>query len=199
MALATNVGVEHLPISERPQYGQPYPEGIAIAASSVADDASGGEHTFSINADPGFLYRLELVNWTRGATTAVVIHCITTHRWAAAKAPFGLSAFDLNWFLTKTSGAGFAVYVFGGGGNSVVANPLDYQMVRRFPMGAALGGGAPGVSTQLMLLTNDANTTGITNEVSVVWTYWRKEALFLPGFLSAFYEAPVVPPVIRWA
>ena len=197
MALATNVGIEHLPLNERPQYGQPYPEGIAVAASNVADDASGDAHTFSLNADPGFLYRLELVNWTRGATTAVVIHCITTHRWAAAKTPFDAASFDLNWFLTKSSGSGFAVYVFGGGGGSTVPTPVDFQMVRRFPMGAALGGGAPGVSTQLMLLTNESNTDTITNEVSVVWTYWRKEALFLPGFLSAFYEAPAVPPVIR--
>jgi len=193
MTLATTVGVVHIPLSERPNYGQPYPEGIALAQSQVADDASGGDHTWSINADPGFLYRMELFNLTRGETATRSFHCITVHRWIGAKSPGLLAAFDLNWPMQNEASSGFGVY-------SIATNngTLDYmQQIRRFPMGAALGGGAPGVSVLLMNITNPDNTTGITNELSIVWTYWRKEALYLPGFLSAFYEAPAVPPVIR--
>jgi len=192
VALATTVGVTHLPIGERPQYGTPYPDGVAIAFNNTADDASGGAHTFSINADPGFLYRLELVNYTRGEGTLRVVHAITVHRWAAAKADVSLNAFDLNWVLGGQGGGTFSVYTIGASSAPEVARDL-----RRFPMGAALGGGAPGVSVQLMLITNESNTNTITNELSVVWTYWRKEALYLPGFLSSFYEAPAVPPIFR--
>lgn len=191
MALATTVGVEHIPLSERPQYGQPYPDGIALAQSQVADDASGGAHTWTISADPGFIYRMELFNLTRGETTSRVFHAVTVHRWIAAKSPGALAAFDLNWTLLQQASSGFGVYSL----NSAIASYMP--QIRRFPMGAALGGGAPGVSAQLMVITNPTNTTGITNELSVVWTYWRKEALYLPGFLSAFYEAPAVPPVVR--
>jgi len=197
MALATTLAVDHLPLGERPQYGMPYPEGIAVAHSAVTDDASGGAHTFSINADPGFLYRLELFTLTRGEATVRNHHCITVHRWAAAKRPGIPASFDLNWLIRGSSlGSTFTVYTISQGSAGVPRIDL-LPMIRRFPMGAALGGGAPGVSVQLMLVTNDVNTDTITNELSIVWTYWRKEALYLPGFLSAFYEAPAVPPLIR--
>lgn len=198
MALATTLGVDHLPLGERPQYGMPYPEGIAIASSEVADDASGGSHTFSISADPGFLYRLELVTWIRGESTSRNLHCITVHRWANAKRPNVNSALDLNWILEPTAlGASFTVYALVGGGSTDGNSESPMVQLRRFPMGPALGGGAPGVAAQLMAFTNDVNTTGITNNLVVVWTYWKKESLYLPGFLSSFYEAPAVPPILR--
>lgn len=193
MALATNVAVEHLPLGERPQYGMPYPEGIAVASSAAPDDASGGSHTFSFNSDPGFLYRFELFNWTRGEATTRDLHLITVHRWAAGKHAGDAAAFDLNWDLSPHIFAGTAtIYTISGGGNQEMPRQLT-----RFAMGHALGGGAPGVSRLLLFATNEANTNTITNEVSAVWTYWRKEALYLPGFLSSFYEAPAVPPLIR--
>lgn len=192
MTLATLVGVENLPLGERPQYGMPYPEGMAVAFGDAADDASGGVHSFTFTADPGFLYRLELFNWTRGEATTRDMHCITSHRWAAAKTPFSADAFDLNWDLSPTVFTTATAYTISGGGNQELPRQLT-----RFPMGPALGGGAPGVAVLLMQATNEANTDTITNQVSVVWTYWRKEALYLPGFLSSFYEAPAVPPLIR--
>ncbi len=195
MALATTLGVTHVDLGERPQYGQPYPDGIAVASSQAVDDASGGTHTFSILADPGFLYRLELVNWTRGEETLRVVHAITVHRWIAAKTPDILASFDLNWFLHGATGSSFSQYTIGASPQAGASDNM--AQLRRFPMGAALGGGAPGVAVQLMLLTVSLNVDTITNEISVVWTYWRKEALYLPGFLSAFYEAPTVPPLVR--
>jgi len=194
MTKADTVGMVNLPLGERPQYGQPYPEGFAIASISSPDDASGGEHSFSFNADPGFLYRLELVNWTRGEATVRVIHAITVHRWAAARTGQGVAGFDLNYFLRGAGGGGFVVYTLGGGDFDSGYGVMEE--IRRFPLGPE-GGGAPGVAVQLMLLTNVTNTDGITNELSVVMTYWRKESLYLPGFLSSFHEAPAIPPLFR--
>lgn len=191
MTKATVFGLDHIALGERPQYGMPYPEGIATAFASSADDASGGAHTFSLIADPGFIYRLELFNWTRGEATIRTTHAITVHSTLGAKTPDGPSAYNLNWFTLGTAGDGFTVYTFGGPGGT------DIEQIGRLPMGAALGGGAPGVAVQLMLLTNATNTDTITNELVIAFTYWRKEALYLPGFLSSFFESPAVPPLIR--
>ncbi len=196
MALASTVGVSLIPMGERPQYGSPYPIGLAVAVSSIADDASGGAHTFSLNAPPGFIYRLELFNYTRGEATLRSVHCITAHRWAQDRIQSTSAALDLNWFLGGTGASGFSVYglvAARADGGSVDA----MQQLRRFPMGAAPGGKAPGVSIQLMLVTNEVNTDTITNELAIVWSYWKQEALYLPGFLSSFYEAPAVPPLVR--
>lgn len=193
MTLGTTGTLDHLSLGERPQYGMPYPEGIAVVSDQTPDDASGGIHTWTFTADPGFLYRLELFNWTRGEATVRLADMITTHRWATGKHSGGPTGFDLNWILEPAVGTTFGVYVpvlQPGEGNAL-------EVIRRFPMGALLGGLAPGIPVQLLTMTNRVNTTGITNEISIVWTYWRKEALYLPGFLSAFYEAPAVPPLVR--
>ncbi|KKK83232.1 hypothetical protein LCGC14_2795450 [marine sediment metagenome] len=189
MALATTLGMVHLPFGERPQYGSPYPEGMAVAHSDVADDASGGDHTFTILADGGFLYRLELVNLVRGSGTIANLHIITSHRWASDKSGLGNSAFDLNWDLIGASVLpGFSVYGF---------NPLNnlggVSMLRRFPMGRT-----EGVALQQVInLTVISQVNTITNEMSFVFTYWRKESLYQPGFLSSFFEAPASPPLVR--
>lgn len=197
MALATITELVRIPLGERPQYGQPYPEGLAVAAVSPTENASGGAHTVSIIADPGFLYRLELVNWTRGEPTARSIHCVTVHRWAESKAPVAAQGFDLNWILLSTqTGSAFSVYTLDGGTQGQ-GHSSHLPMIGRFPMGSQLGGLAPGVAVQIMLLTNDVNTDTITNEIAVVATYWKKESLYLPGFLSSFHQAPAVPPLVR--
>jgi len=196
MALASVVGVELIPMGERPQYGSPYPIGLAVGASAIPDDASGGAHTFSFNAPPGFIYRLELFNWTRGEATLRALHIITAHRWAQDRIPSTSAALDLNWHLGGTGADGFTVY-------GIVAGRADaggvdaMRQLRHFPMGAAPGGKAPGVSIQLLFATNSVNTDTITNEVAIIWSYWKQESLYLPGFLSSFYESPAVPPIVR--
>lgn len=195
MTLATNVGVVNLPFGERLEYGQPYAEGIAVAASNVSDDASAGNHTWSLSADPGFLYRLELFNFSRGEAGQRVVHAITSHRWAAERTPFDSAAFDLNWVLEGYATGNFTVYDLASGGGLGTAATPPREQIRRFPMGTLVG--APGVSVQLMEVTLEGNTNLITNELAVVWTYWNKTSLFQPGFLSAFYEAPEVPPLRR--
>lgn len=194
MALATTVAVTHIPFGERPQYGQPYPEGIAVAVDDTAD-ASGGDHTWTILADPGFLYRMELFNFTRGESGNRVIHVITAHRFFAEKDPGVNTSFDLNWFTSRRANTAFSVYDLAGGGDTGPVTKPPIEMISRLPMSGPLG--APGVATQLMHITLIGQSNLITNEIAVTWTYWRKQALYRPGFLSAFYEAPAVPPLIR--
>ncbi len=192
MALGNVLAVDHLPFTERQEYGSPYPEGIAVAASDASDDASGGAHSWSMLADGGFVYRLELVNLTRGEATARSAHTITSHRWAADRIPDVATSFDLNWPLIPTLLTGFSIYAmaFGSAGGAGAQDAV--AMSRRFPMGRL----EKVTFQQLMLVTVDVNIDGITNELAVVWSYWRKEALYRPGFLASFYEAPEIPTPI---
>jgi len=193
MALNSFAGLIHLPFGERPQYGSPYPEGLAVAHFDQADDASGGTHTFSLLADGGFIYRMELWSYARGTESATLAHCITSHRWASDKSGLGASSFDLNWLCVTSvlTGSGFRVY--GLHAESSASSPDAVQMIRRFPMGTLQN-----VQQQLIYFqTNLIQIDGVTNELSLVFTYWRKESLFRPGFLSSFYDSPVVPTPLK--
>lgn len=191
MAIGITPELVHLPFGERPQYGQPYPEGMAMGFAAPTGDATGGDIVVSFIADPGKLYRLELVNMTRGSGTTIDVHMITTHEWARARSGAIAGAWDLNWELTQAAIGTFSVYVPSGGPSGQV-NVME--LIRRVPMGRTSG--APGVAQQLLAMTM-TNVNNITHEVNVACTYWDKSALYLPGFLSAFFEAPAVPPLIR--
>ena len=195
MTLASTSGVVHLPFGERPQYGSPFPEGLAVAANFDTDDASAGIHTFSILAPRGFLYRLELLNLTRGAILIEVCHFITRHDWATAKGSAIAGAFNLNWGLGQSlfnteGGGGFTIYTPMGGIAQTSAHDI-VPRIRRFPMGSFRGD--PGVDQQLLFVTIEDNVDTVTNELAIVMTYWRKEATYFPGFLSSFFESPFVP------
>lgn len=192
MAVASVLGVEHLPSTTRAQYGGAYAEGMAVAASQPTGDATGGDVTFTVNADGGFLYRLELLQLTRGATAALTAHMVTAHRWAAERAPVSVVSFDLNWFLAQQSAAGFSVFMPYGGPDSGLQG--DYmRQIRRFPMGSIRSVGTQ-ILINLTLLNGNVDT--ITHEFAAVFTYWKKEALYRPGFLEAFHEAPVSPVLV---
>ncbi len=191
MAIALTTGVVHLPFGERPQYGSPYPEGLAVAHRAITGDASGNPLTLSILADAGFLYRLELLQVARGAAAIIQTHLITSHRWASDRSGLGDSAFDLNWQMVGLAATTFATYTLITG--SAARGPSPLTEIRRFPMGRT--DNVP--LQQLMLITFDINVDTITHEFAVVLTYWRKEALALPGFLSSFFEAPVIPTPLK--
>lgn len=184
MAIVTNTGVIHLPFGERPQYGSPYPEGIAVAHADVTGDASGGAVTVAILADGGFLYRLELMNATRSDVANVTLDVISSHRWATDKSGLGATAFDLNWLATRQAVGTFVVYTLRG---------EDRDRIRRFPLGRT-----DKVALQtIWAVTFQTNVNTIEYDVDLVLTYWPKESLAMPGFLSSFYEAPAVPPLLR--
>ena len=199
MAIQLASGVQHIQTGERPQFGSPYPEGIAVAARDITGDATGGVVSWTITADGGFLYRLEGLQVSRGAATIVTIHAITAHKWIANKVGVGSgsSAFDLNWFLGAASGnlaagGGFAVYTLLGGVLGQGGSPVMEQ-IRRLPMGDIRK-----VTAQILAsITVENNTDTVTHEFAAWFTYWRKESVYLPGFLSSFYEAPTVPSPLK--
>jgi len=191
MALTPTTGIIHLPFGERPQYGSPYPEGIAVGFISQTGDGSGGNILATFNADAGFLYRLELMQLTRGSPNIVIAHTLTSHRWASERSGLGTTSFDLNWPLTFFGTTAFAVAQLAGGANG--RGPWPLEMIRRLPIGRT-----DSVLLQpIITMTVDINVTAITHEFAVTLTYWRKEALSFPGFLSSFYEAPVVPTSLK--
>ena len=187
MAIAAAEAVVHLPFGERPEYGSPYPEGIAVAHREIVGDATGGNINLSFTAKSGFIYRLELVHLHILSATSFTSSINTSHRWAGDKSGLGGSSFLLTWPLSSLPGVTFKVYTLatatGGGGDTL-------QSIRRFPLGRLdkLPTGQVLVSFFTALQANL-----IVYTYSVVFTYWPKESLALPGFLSSFYEAPIVP------
>lgn len=196
MSIASTLGIVHLPFGERPQYGSVYPEGLGVAHDDSPDDATGGVHSFTVLANPGFIYRLELFNYVRGEETVRVTTVISSHRWAADKSGLGNNSFDITWVaagFSAGSGSGFSGY---GLRNSAAANAHDVtDQIKRFPLGRLSG--APGVAQSIFFVSMLTNTDTISNDLALVFTYWDKQALFLPGFLSAFFEAPAAPPLVR--
>ena len=182
MAIGVIAGVDHLPRAERPGYADPYPEGLAVSHADLVGDASGGSASVTVLADGGFLYRVEAVSIIVGDTSSNVGNLITMHRnLSDPSGEAGLS--QLNWILeTKTFGSQFSVLTPG---------LIDYQMLRRFPLGRT-----DRVDLQtLAQLENSPNTNTVTYEFTIVLSYWRVTGSTRPGFLQAFWEAPTVPQV----
>jgi len=185
MSVASSTGITRFRFSDRPRYGQPYPEGMAVGHGEITGDGSGGTISQTFLSDGGFLYRLELLNMTRGDGVAHVVDVITSHRWATDKAPVAAGSFALNWTMDETIGDGFSV-------STTKLN--DLFQIRRFPMGRL-----DNVPLQILLtMRDDTNTNAIVYNFDCVFSYWRKEALTFPGFLQAFWEAPDIGPLGRF-
>jgi len=196
VALTPTSAIVRLPFGERPEYGAPYPEGIAVGHINQTGDASGGTILETFISDGGFLYRLEGFQMVTGENVARTCELITAHRWATDKSGLGTSAFDLNWACGLDLGGTFTIYTISGRGDATTTDRKhgtnDYQMIRRLPIGRL-----DDVSLQTVFTATINNIDTITSESAVWFTYWSKQAVYLPGFLSSFYEAPAVPPLIR--
>jgi len=192
MAIARNVAVTILPLGERPQYGSPYPEGLAVAGDQFTGDATGGAVAWVLNADPGLLFRLEGFNLSVGNNVNMDGDVIINHRWAGDKAGIAAAVFGTNWLLERFASAAFSTYsmVMGAGAGG---DPI--AQIRRLPMGQLTG--PPGVSQLLMAVNIANNFDTIGYELFVWFTYWRRESISLPGFLSSFLESPVVPTPLK--
>ncbi len=191
MAITEILEVVHMPTGDRPQYGSPYPEGIAVAHRSSVGDATAGLFSFNIFADPGFLYRLEFVSLQRGSSVVVKPFCTVSYDSFQERSGEPAGAWDVSFQMEGDNvvavGIAFVTYILGTTFEG--ANPLP--MMKRLWMGRT-----DKTVHQMMQIGLD-NVDLITLDVNVAWTYWRKEALFKPGFLSSFHEAPAVPPLIR--
>lgn len=187
MAISSVKVVTHLGFGERPQYATPYPEGIAVSHHDVTGDLSGGNIVFSILASPGFLYRYEMVRGNLDVDVAEDWDLILTHAWATDRSGLGDGAFNINHIMFRSVGSGAEVQLepdISGG---------RYDHMHRFPIGSI----AAGVPQLIAQVTVPTNTNTRVYDLNTVWTYWRKEAMHLPGFLSSFFEAPAVPPLLR--
>jgi len=170
----------HLPFADRIEYGSPYPEGIAVGHLDAVGDASGGSVVGSMQADGGFLYRLELLNATKSTTTTAIAHYITAHRWATDRSGLGAQAFDLNGIAEQFITSTFSAYSL---------RDVDYQQLRRFPMGRT-----DRVLTQVLTsFTFEGNENTTVYDIDWMFTSWPTTALYRPGFLASFWESPFVP------
>lgn len=183
MALTPNTTVQHISFGERPDYASPYPEGIAVAHVDVTGDASGNPITVSIFGQDQFLYRLELINVSQDAQTTNDLSLATVHDWATEASGFGTAAFSLNWQMSQLNDGGFAIWT---------PYATDLPMMRRFPIGSI----RQGAGQFIAVFTMETNIDTRVFDFDAVFTYWPKQAMFAPGFLSSFYEAPEVAPLI---
>lgn len=188
MSVVATIDVVHVAFDERFAYGSPYPKGLALATHDLQGDVSGGIIALTVNAPSGFLYRLEHLNATHGVASVTDIGASVefVHGWAAERTGF-------------TSGNPFSVVhqlerTGPGATTSLTYAPQagDYQCMRHFPIGrtdlSLLG---PQVIAELKF---HVNVNGSGNSFHMVLTYWPLEATYKAGFLSSFFEAPVVPP-----
>jgi len=183
VAIGVSSGLIHLPFGERPGYGSPYPEGIAVGHIDQEGDATGNPITATFLDDGHFMHRLELAQYTEGQEAGTRGSMITAHRWASDRSGLGATAFDLNWLMEVISGST---------ANPFTQNNLEpsaLAMVRRFPIGRT-----DNVDLQILISIIASNQNTIAFDFNVVTTYWRQEALYRPGFLQSFWEAPFVPP-----
>lgn len=173
-----------MPFANRPDFADPYPEGLAVGRVDSVGDASGGNVSMTLLSDGGFLFRPELINFTRGDVIDDDVSMIISHRWAADRSPvIPPTGMDLNWGMARDGLGTFSIYRM---------NADVMEMLRRFPLGRT-----DNVALQIVFnIIIPTNTLAITYTLNVVCSYWPMSALQRPGFLAAFYEAPVVPRVI---
>lgn len=188
MTVAATLSVVHVAFDERFKFGTPYPSGVALMSALLTGDATGGIIQLTVEAPSGFIYRLEHCHVQhnvasvidRGASIELV------HGWATERTGLARN-FSVVHELEKT-GPGATTNL------TYAPQAGDYQSMRHFPVGR----------TDLSLLGNqviaemkvhvNVNTSG--NVFTLGFTYWPLSATYRAGFLSSFYEAPVVPPAV---
>ncbi len=181
MAINADEVVKLIPFSDRPVFGSPYPEGMAVAHVDITGDASGGSVVFQVQTPAPSLYRLEMLSVTRSDQISEVMEYTTHHTWAEQAAGFIAGAYTLNWISQLNINLTFTQYS---------PRDVDLAMIRRFPIGSTRL--TPSISA---LLTFFAINTNLVNyDFDAIFTYWPIEALYIPGFLSSFYESPIVAP-----
>lgn len=183
MALTPNTAVVHLPFGERPAYGSPYPEGLAVAHIDVTGDASAGGITGIVQADRGFLYRLELMNVTKDDEVGNSVSVISSSNYLTDRSGLGTAAFDLNWQTIRVNNQGFQLFQL----ESTVWRQIRKQIIGRTDAGSL---------QTIWTFVIETNTLADVWDMDLIFTYWRKESLAQPGFLSSFLEAPVVPSTV---
>jgi len=180
MAIIASGVINRLANAGVPAFASPNPEGVAMCHIDIVGDGSGGQISGGIVSSGQFLYRLELFQIRANALSSDEVELFTLHDWATQSLGFGANSFDQLWHLERDSLAAFVTYAL---------FERDFNMVHRFPLGSTQKVGV----TNILFFQDISNIDLRVYDVNAVFTYWRKEALALPGFLQSFYDAPFVP------
>ena len=180
MSISASGTINRLASAQVPAYGSPNPEGVAVCNIAVTGDASGGTISGGIVSSGQFLYRLELFHITQNVAGADTADVFTLHDWATQAFGFGANSFDILWPLLNTALETGQAYSF---------LQADMDQIKRIVLGSVRNVGV----LNILFFDGISNVDTTVYKIVAMFTYWRKEALALPGFLQAFYEAPFVP------
>ena len=180
MAVTVVSAVVRMPFSQREGYGGPYPDGLAFGFVPLEGDLSGGTVTAFLTSPAGFLYRVEEVQAERSDTGVgnSTNTLLLTATWLEATSGDPPPASDFVYGLINAAILGGEVY-----------RDAIQSGMRRVPVGVLSGVG----EINMVRYSDAVNTDGVTYGLRMLFSYWRKESLYLPGFLSSFYATPVVP------
>lgn len=167
-----------------PSYADIAPQGYAGVFARITGDASGGDITMVVSGEPGFIYRLEVMRMQVGETTArdvnlslvasgIVDPTISVTSDAATALQ---QTHHLEVGLTSTDT--FRTYAL---------ETSEYLQARRLPFGDFRNR-----TIVVSLVTiRIPNTTTITYDYRMLFTYWPKDAMTKPGWWSMFMDAPL--------
>lgn len=190
MAIAASGAIIRAPFARRQGYGGVEAQGMAAGHVDVTGNATGGAISASLVTDGGYLYRLELLQASIGSGSGQDVDVITSHRWLEDRTGLGLTALDLNWVTIRTietSPSAFQIHT--------LPEPA-MAMLRRVPIGRT-----DDALLSFVVSFNTTNTDLLLYDFDAIFTYWRKESLYRPGFLEAFQGEPrtltPLPPALE--
>jgi len=179
VAVSGSIELRHVEFGLRRRYGDAHALGLALGHVEITGNGSGGNVTHIFTAPTGFLYRLEALNAIRADVITDTANVIFTHVMLEANAGLGSADLNLSYPLERAP-TGTA------GGHTI--RTADRQSERRIPIGQT----ERGPVTTVCQVTFNTNTNTVVYLATVVLAYWRQEAMFRPGFLSAFWETPIL-------
>jgi len=180
VAIVASGGLVHLPFNQPTQFASTFPEGIAVGRVALTGDASGGIATTNITADGHFLYRLENFQVSVLETISDEIRTIIEFRWAADASGLGPSFSNFSYWLIRNNRAGTVADTI---------YELDIgrrEMIKRLPIGRL-----DDVQDQTIWTIQAVNSNGRVWTTRASFAYWPQSAMYRPGFLSSFWEAPI--------
>lgn len=184
LTVTATVEITRLPFAKREGFGGPYPDGLAVAFATITGDGSMGVAEALFTTPAGFFYRLEIAQATRSdvpASIEALLRCRAD--WLSQASPFQSGSLSFDQAMNGTS--------ILSGSFTLFETTRDANYLRRIPFGF-LGGVAP-TATGVVVEMQIPNDNLIVYNFRTILTYWRRESFYLPGFLSSFFEAPVVP------
>jgi len=162
-----------------PSYANVHPEGYAVGYLRQTGDATGGSVIAFFDSDPGFIYRLESVRHRRQDAVASVVEFLINDWWLVKGLDYvdqAASIFDVLMAETVMSL-----------GHDYTLSVTARDTFRRVPVQTTIQ------QPTICSIANRTNTNAAIYHSRVIFSYWRKDTLTKPGFMSGFLEAPFPP------